>query len=133
MSPRARAYLVIAGTRAFLTAVVLAVMGDRADLVYPYIMNPLPPLTWIAIWTIIGIVLVLAAGTRSEKYARLGLVSIATVTAIWAMAVTLVFIREPIAGTISALLWWALVAKDFVQVRQPLSSPFEDLLKTYES
>jgi hypothetical protein len=108
-------------------------MGDRADLVYPYVMNPLPLFSWIAIWTAIGVLIILAAGLRSEKLAIWGLISIATVTAVWAMGVTIVFIREPIAGTISALLWWALVAKDFVQVRQPLSSPFEDLLKTYES
>jgi hypothetical protein len=123
----------IAGTRAFLTALILAVMGDRADLIYPYVMNPLPLFAWVAIWTAIGILLALAAGTRSEKAATWGLISIATITAVWAMGVTIVFIAEPIAGTISALLWWALVAKDFVQVRQPLSSPFEDLFKTYES
>jgi hypothetical protein len=133
MSQRARAYLMIAGTRAILTAVVLAVMGDRADLVYPYVMNPLPEISWIIIWTIIGIVLIIAAGTRSQKTAIWGLIAIATVTAVWAMGISLVFIREPITGTISALLWCALVAKDFIQVRQPLSSPFEDLLKTYES
>jgi hypothetical protein len=133
MSLRARAYLLIAGGRAFLTAILLAVMGDRVDLIYPYIMNPLPPFAWIAIWTAIGILLFIAAGLRSEKAATWGLILIATVTAVWAMGVTLVFINEPLFGTISALLWWALVAKDFVQVRQPLSSPFEDLLKTYES
>lgn len=133
MSHRARAYLLIAGTRAFLTALVLAVMGERADLVYPYVMNPLPEFLWIVLWTGIGVLLVIAAGLKSKKAATWGLILLATITAVWAMGVTITFIREPIAGTISALLWWALVAKDFIQVRQPLSSPFEDLLKTYES
>lgn len=134
MSPRARAYLGIAGTRAIITAVILAVMGhDRMDTLYPYIMNPLPPLMWIAIWTVIGCLLIIAAGSRSEKMATIGLILIATVTAVWAMGVTIMFLNEPLIGTVSAVIWWALVAKDFIQVRQPLSSPFEDLLKTYEA
>jgi len=133
MSPRARAYLGIAGTRAIVTAIILAVMGDRVDDLYPYIMNPLPPFLWIVIWTSIGALLIIAAGSRSERAATYGLILIATVTAVWAMGITIMFVREPLIGTISAVIWWALVAKDFIQVRQPLSSPFEDLLKTYEA
>ena len=132
MSIRARAYLLIAGVRALATAIVLMLLGgERADHLYPYVMNPLPPLLWVAIWMGIGLFILAATLRGSETLGLIGLVAIASTTAIWAMGVTLSFFDSPQYATLSALLWWALVAKDFIQAREPMSSPFESLLKAY--
>jgi hypothetical protein len=133
MSPRARLYITFAGTRAVLTAVVLIYLGhDHSDMLYQYAIDPVPWLAWVFLWSVIGVGLLVAAWFGSHLYSTIGLGAIASVTAAWAAALTVSAIITPSLVTISLLLWWVLVAKDFIQLRQPLSSPFEDLLKTYE-
>lgn len=132
MSNRARLYLTFAGARALLTAIILIAMGaDRVEMVYPYLLNPLPWAWWIVIWAAIGVWLCWAATMKSGKAAVWGLIAIVTTTAVWAIGVTATFVVNPAFGTISAVLWWSLVVKDLIQIRQPLSSPFEDLVKKY--
>lgn len=132
MSNRARLYLTFAGARALITAIILAAMGsEKVDALYPYLSDPLPNGVWIMIWAALGMWLWYAATMKSQHAAIWGLTAIVTATAVWAVGVTASFAANPAVVTVSMVLWWALVAKDLIQIRQPLSSPFEDLVKKY--
>jgi hypothetical protein len=132
MSNRARLYLTFAGARALITGLLLMIMGhDRVDLLYPYVSDPLSYEWWVVIWLLIGVWLMCAAVVKSPHMAAWGLIAIVTTTAVWAVGVTASFATNPAVATVSIILWWTLVAKDLIQIRQPMSSPFEDLVKQY--
>lgn len=133
MSSRARLYLLFAGLRGVGTAVILALIGpERAARIYNYMIDPVPAWAWIGLWASIGAVLIWGAIRKSPNVATWGLILMATATAVWGMGLTLGALDDPELLGVSVVLWWALVFKDLIQVRQPLSSPFEDLVAHYE-
>ncbi len=132
MSPRARAYLAIAGIRCVVIGFVLLCMGgDLAANVYPLTPTPLAFAAWIALWTGIGLGNLSASVLSSQRIARFALVATATATAVWAASITVRVLEQPSSLVIAPLLWWALAFKDLVVARQPLYSPFEDILGKY--
>jgi hypothetical protein len=137
MSLRARIYTGVAAARSVATAMVLLAMGNELGArVYPTVTALFTTTVWAHLWTAVGILLIVSAVRSSIFLARLGLIILATITSIWAVAVTIttsISIGDSgmMALVISPVLWWALVLKDLVVLRQPLVSPFEELAKRY--
>lgn len=137
MSTRARIYTSIAAARAVATALVLLAMGNTLGArVYPTVTDLFTTSVWAHLWTGVGILLLVAAIRSSIFLSRLGLIILATMTSIWAVGVTITTTNNiedsgMMALVISPVLWWVLVLKDLVVLRQPLVSPFEELAKRY--
>jgi len=137
MSVRARIYTGVAAARSVATALVLLAMGNELGArVYPTVTDLFTTTVWAHLWTGVGILLIVAGIRSSIFLARLGLIILATMTSIWAIGVTITTTSNVeeigmMALVISPVLWWTLVLKDLVVLRQPLVSPFEELAKRY--
>jgi hypothetical protein len=136
MTARARAYLIIGGTRHLLIgAFMLWFERQFAAAQFVPIVGAFPLWVWAAVMLLAAVLMGLAAWLRSAPIARAGLVVSATVTFAIGVGLTAGSIAVWAAGgksvPISAILFLSLALKDYAVCTLPIRSPFEPLLRGF--
>lgn len=124
----ARVYLTIAAARQLGLGLYCLL---RPDLFiagsFQTIKGIMPFRFWGAAFLLTGIVLVYAAWSRKEGWARAGLLLSVATTALWAGGFLAAFILNSGGGPSGWIAWGALALKDIVMCASPLRLPFEPI------
>lgn len=130
MSVRAQLYLAV--TAVFHLSLALFCLLDGVVLASPsyYAIQLVAPFwAWGLVMLVVGIVCSVAAVTRHETTARVGLLLAVLVTASWAAGFVASAAIGTLAGPTGPLVWAALLAKDLLQCRSPLRVPMESVVR----
>ena len=128
MTPRARWYLGIAGTRHLLVGTFALLMPSsfKSTSFIPIIAAA--PLSWWAVASLACAVACLGAAlTTSEPLARLGMAWSAVLTMLIGTGLLLAVFTGQSSSPTGPIIWLAVALKDFVVCAQPIRSPFEGL------
>jgi hypothetical protein len=131
MTPRARAYLIIAGLRHVgigVCAVAVASSFSSSSLRPLLEVMNLP--TWGFFLIIVGLSCLSAALMESEPIARAALVLSAAASATWTAGFLSAALNHELPNPALPIVFAALAAKDLVVCAQPLRSPFERLAQS---
>jgi hypothetical protein len=134
MTSRARAYLIIGGTRHFLIGGFMMRFANQfAAATFIPIVGAFPLWFWASVMLTAAGLMGAAAFLRSASIARAGLVVSGSVTLAIGVGVLagaiLVWLDGGKATPITAILLLSLALKDFAVCTQPIRSPFEPLLR----
>lgn len=129
MTGRARAYLWIGSARtlpvAFFCFLSAPVFSSPA---FEFLLSAAPLWGWGVVLTVSGLLFMAAALSRREWLARIALIIGAAHTACWALAFAFAASKGNVVSPLGITWGLALAAKDLVVCRQPLWSPFEQLI-----
>lgn len=133
MSPRARGYLLIAGSRHALTAALCLVGGSIfASAGFDQIRAVLPIWAWGWGFVTVATASAAAAGLGNRPLARAGLTLSAVASVVWGIG--FLFAAgvsakhgEPPAGLLGGSWCLHMAAKDLVVSANPMRTPMEDL------
>lgn len=124
----ARVYLTIAAARQIGLGLYCLL---RPDLFisgsFQTIEGIMPFRLWGAVFLITGAALVYAAWSRSEGWARAGLLLSVGTTALWAGGFFAAFVLDAGGGPSGWIAWGSLALKDIVMCASPLRLPFEPI------
>lgn len=126
MTSRARAYLGLAALRNL--GLGLVCLLAPASFAQSTITDVLPLAVWAVLFFIGSIHLFAAATLGRETWARVALIVSAACAAAWGTSFLLAQTANPSYGWVAPILWFGLAAADLVVTRQPLRTPFEDLV-----
>lgn len=128
MTTRARWYLAIASTRHLLIGgFALALPGSFKSASFVPILDAAPLWMWALFFLGAGTACGIAAATKSEPIARLGMAWSATSTALVGVGLLISVFTGQLASPTGPIIWLAVAFKDFVVCAQPIRSPFEGL------
>lgn len=128
MTPRARAYLTVAGLRHIgvgLCTVVAPAAFTTTSLAQIRDIMALP--LWGSGMLIVGCLCLLAALRESEPLARVSLICSAAASTTWTAGFTAALLTDQLSNPALPIIFGALAAKDLIVCAQPLRSPFERL------
>lgn len=135
MTPRARGYLLIVGSRhAFGAALCLVGGAIFASPGFDQIRAVLPIWAWGAGFVVVATVSIGAAAIGSRTLARAGLTLSAVASVVWGIgflfAAGVAAKRgEPPAGLLGGTWCLHMAAKDLIVSANPMRTPFEDLAR----
>lgn len=130
MTPRARAYLAVVTSRHFAVAVIMLGLPHRLPRA-PYVaFNAAAPLyVWGVASLVVGAFAFIGGTWRSEWWARVSLISSATLTAAMTTALLMSWSVLTSFGLMAAVLLLAVTSKDMIVCQDPIRSPFEAVLR----
>lgn len=129
MTRRARAYLVVAAVRHLVIgSLALRDVGFSAAL-WTQIRSVAPMAVWGVLFVAVGAGCAVASVAQKQTIARWSLVASAGSSALWLGGFLAAWGNGEVTNGVLAAVWAALTAKDLVQCRQPLRSPFESIVR----
>jgi small-conductance mechanosensitive channel len=138
MTPRARAYLLIAGTRHLLVGLAcLLVPRSFSSPSYDAIKSVIPgvhPTQAIATWGVVflatAILCLVAAVLGREGTARSALLASVVASALWSGGFIAQVAQHGLEIAVGAgIVWTAVTLKDLTMLRQPMRNPFEPVVR----
>src|SRR4051812_26213040 len=128
MTGRARAYLAIAGVRHLLVGgFALFMPSSFKSTSFVPILAAAPLWFWAAFSLGAGVACMVAAVSRSEPLARLGMAWSAVLTLLVGVGLLMSVFTGQSTSPTGPIIWLAVALKDFVVCAQPIRSPFEGL------
>jgi hypothetical protein len=136
MTPRARAYITIAGLRHLLVgAFCLAAPEQFRSSSYQPIKTALPApesqaLLWWGVMFVGTAMLAATAAVRGrEGIARWALLASVLSSAVWAAGFVAGAIEGVLTGPTGPIIWTAVTLKDITMLRAPMRNPFEPVIR----
>lgn len=129
MTWRAKAYLWIGAARTWPVAAACFANPELfRSPAFEYLRSAAPIWGWGIVFVVSGLLSAAAAITSREWLARIALITSASITACWAIGFAFAAAKGNLVSPLGITWGLALAAKDLVVCRQPLWSPFEQMV-----